>query len=119
MRIVGKAELMRMPKGTLFADYRENTWPLGPEMIFHSACHAQPGQEPTDFFFATICNPDADDANQMVERCDEMAERGATFPVSLVIQREGLFASEARYLVWEPSDVDRVITLLRGGEDPT
>jgi hypothetical protein len=119
VKIVSKAELMQMPKGTPFADYPESLrvpWPEGPEMILYGPV-LYGDDEPRDFFFTTISSPEAHDTGEMIEREDRMVQRGASFPVDLVIQREGLYDATRRYLVWEPDDVRRIINLLQGGDD--
>ncbi len=115
MRIVSKAELMRMPKGTLFADYRDNYWPDGPTMIFDSVAWSD--EQSSDFYFTLFDGPDANDSGEQFDRQIGMAERGESYPVGLVPQREGLYEESSRYLVWEPEDVARIIRLLAGPPD--
>jgi hypothetical protein len=120
MRIVSKAELVKMPKGTLFADFREDAdrmWTKGPEFILHSPVFLRDDEEPNDFFYASIDTPDHDDLWELVGNCDDMVRTGKSYPVDLVVAREGLYDSTSRYIVWEPDDVARIINLLQGGDE--
>lgn len=121
MKIVSKAELMRQPKGTLFADFHSKPgetmmWPNGPECILHGPCDPGEGNEPVDFFFITIGGPDAVDSSEHFDACFRMADDGEAYPIGLALQREGLYDPSKRYLVWEPEDVNRIIALLQGAE---
>lgn len=115
MRIVSKAELMRMPKGTLFADYRDGYWPDGPTMIFDSPAWSD--EKSSDFFFTLFSGPDANGSGEQWDRRDGMADRGESYPVGLIPQREGRYDESCRYLVWEPEDAARIIRLLNGDDD--
>lgn len=64
--------------------------------------------------------PEADLVCSLIDSGTETLNRpprGKSFPVDLTIAREGLYDETACYLVWEPEDVERIINLLRGGED--
>jgi hypothetical protein len=120
MKIVSKAELLQMPKGTPFADYRNTPdmlWTTPPTMILDSICYHTETGEAFDFFYTTVDSPEFHDTGELFERCDRMADHGDSYPVDLTIQREGLYDPDMRYIVWEPEDVQRIINLLQGGDD--
>ncbi|MGW6121485.1 hypothetical protein ACWFRF_20755 [Nocardia sp. NPDC055165] len=113
MKIVSKAELQAMPKGTPFAEYHPGAgWPQGFD-IFVAPCGYI-----DDFYYRSISSPENDGTSQLLEREDEMNVTGAAYPVDTDIGREGLHDPAMRYLVWEPEDVARIIHLLQGGDDP-
>jgi hypothetical protein len=112
MKIVSKAELQTMPKGTPFAEYLPGHWPDG-FMIFAGPCGYI-----DDFYYRSINCPESNGSDQMMDRQVEMVETGKAYPVDTDIGREGLHDPTMRYLVWEPEDVARIIHLLQGGDDP-
>lgn len=101
MRIVSRAELRKMPSGTLYAEYHPGRgWPSGPTDVFLGDMEGV-----NDFVCAGLGSPQSSDSNQMFERQHEMNESGAEYPVDLMAGRDGLFDDEMRYLVWDESDV--------------
>lgn len=114
MRIVSKAELLTLPKGTLFADYRpESCWPEGPSMVLVRA------DGDHDFLYRSIGSPDAISSDQLWDRERELyADTAVTYPMDLSIGREGMYEPDSTYLVWEPDDVKRLINVLLGNDDP-
>lgn len=120
MKIVSKSELMRMPKGTLFADFYngpDRMWTKGPEFILVAPCIPGDDGEPHDFMYISIDTPDHWDLDELINHCDEMVHTGSSYPVDLTIAREGLYDANCRYIVWEPEDVARIINLLQGGDE--
>jgi len=113
VKIVSKDELKKMPKGTPFAEYhgKEKMWPQSFD-IFVDDC-----EYIDDFHYRSMDSPEHDDSEQLWERQAEMGSGGASYPVDLEIDREGLYDPDTRYLVWEPDDVRRIINLLQGGDD--
>ncbi len=113
MKIVSKAELQQMPKGTPFAEYEPKAgWPQE-FLIFVAPCGYI-----DDFYYRSVSSPENSGTDQLIDREREMAEAGASYPVETDIDREGLHDPDLRYLVWEPEDVARIINLLQGGDDP-
>lgn len=120
MKIVSKSELVKMPKGALFADFRngpDRMWTKGPEFILVGPSRFSYNEEPNDFYYISLDTPDHHDTGELFQRCDDMAANGTSYPVDLVIQREGLYDSNRRYIVWEADDVARIINLLQGGDE--
>lgn len=115
MKIVGKAELKTMPKGTPFALYNPSpsfAWPDGFD-IFVGDCGFI-----DDFYYRSINCPENDGSDQLWERQREMYRTSISYPIDTDIGREGLHEPDTQYLVWEPEDVARIIHLLQGGDDP-
>lgn len=106
MRIVTKAELRKMPVGTLFADYygEDQAWPQGPTSIFLGDIEGM-----SDFLECGISSPENDGSDHLVEREDEMCKEGAAYPVDLGCSREGYYDDTMRYLVWDVADVAAIV----------
>lgn len=113
MRIVSKAELKTLPKGTPFALYlgEGKPWPQGFDILVGGDRHID------DFYYRSTNCPDADSSEEMWDRQREMTDTGAAYPVDLSIGREGYYDPDTRYLVWEPDDVRRIVHVLQGGDD--
>jgi hypothetical protein len=113
MRIVSKAELMAMPKGTPFASYygRQSRWPDGFNIFVSPTGNAD------DFYYRSTSSPEFEDSTQLFERQEAMDTVGTSYPVDVSIDRDGLYDPTDRYVVWEPDDVRRIINLLQGGDD--
>jgi hypothetical protein len=114
VRIVSKAELLMMPVGTPFAEYRAETgwWPEG-FMVF-----AGPDGF-NDFYYRSINTPENSGSDQLFERWEEMGRSSkVSYPVETDISRDGMYNPESLYLVWGAVDVERIINLLHGHDDP-
>lgn len=103
MKIVSKAELRKMPVGTLYVEYREGHWPDGPDSIFLGDIEYM-----SDFLECGIGSPESNGSSQMFDRQDEMDKAGAQYPVSLACGREGYYDDSMRYLVWDEADVREI-----------
>ncbi|MEU9515906.1 hypothetical protein [Micromonospora sp. NPDC048169] len=107
MKIVSKAELRKMPPGTLYAEYVEGrAWPQGPTDIF-----LRDIDYISDFNCTGIGSPEASGTVEMFDRELEMDEHGAEYPVDLCPGREGLYDDSLRYLVWDEADVAAIVSL--------
>lgn len=107
MKIVSKAELRKMPPGTLYAEYvKGRAWPQGPTDIFLGDIDYI-----SDFNCTDLGSPDASSSDEMLDRELEMDERGAEYPVDLCPGREGLYDDSLRYLVWDEADVAAIVAL--------
>lgn len=104
MRIVTKAELRKMPVGTLFADYHADRWPEGPESIFLGDLDYI-----SDFQYCSIDGPQNAGSSQLFEREREMDTEGTAYPVDLSCAREGYYDDTTRYLVWDEADVAAIV----------
>ncbi|MFE3052337.1 hypothetical protein [Nocardia sp. NPDC059239] len=112
MKIVSKAELMTMPKGTPFkaCPGRGSGWPQSLD-IFAGPCGYI-----DDFYYRSTDTPDARSSEELFERERAMDTTGVSYPVDLDVDREGYYDPDTRYLVWEPDDVRRIVHLLLGGD---
>ncbi|MFC4373280.1 hypothetical protein ACFO5K_04125 [Nocardia halotolerans] len=112
MRIVSKAELQTMPKGTPFAEYQpDGAWPDGFDIFVGDCGYID------DFYYRSINSPEHGGTHELIERRRDMAATGATYPVDTAVDREAYYDPDTRYVVWEPDDVARIIHLLQGGDD--
>jgi hypothetical protein len=97
MRIVSRAELMRMPAGTVYAEYEPHT--------FHGLNVTGGGCGP-DFLTCRLLDDfgsDSSDACGDIERLESGEEVSLTF--GECCGREGLFDDTKRYAVWSAADL--------------
>lgn len=116
MKIVSKAELKKMPKGTPFILYNRGpnvAWPDGFDIFVGPVTY-----DIDDFYYRSINYPEHGGSSDLSDRQDEMADTGKAFPMDTGVDREAYYDPDTRYLVWEPEDVARIIHLLQGGDDP-
>lgn len=107
MKIVSRAELKAMPRGTLYTEFHEGKdrgWPAGPNALFIGDC-----EYIDDFYTVGISTPDAESSAVLFDRQHEMGQQGTAYPVDLATDREALYEDHCRYLVWEPDDVRDII----------
>lgn len=105
MRIVSKAELRKMPPGTLYAEYEKGRrWPQGPENIFLGDIDYM-----SDFHCTGLGSPESSGSDEMFGHQHQMEESGAEYPVDLACGREGLYDDSTRYLVWDVADVAAIV----------
>lgn len=111
MRIVSKAELKAMPKGTPFAEFHPNgSWPQGFDIFVADCGYID------DFYYRSINTPLNSGSSDLSNRETEMHLAGTAYPIDCGVDREGYYDPDIRYLVWEPDDVSRIIALLQGGD---
>lgn len=108
MRIVTRQQLLEMPRGTLFAEAFDPC-NYGPLCIFG-------GEFGPDFTERSITACESDGSEQYIERSQEMWETGASYPVNTDYGREGMFDDSMRYLVYEPADIESIISELHRGQ---
>lgn len=102
MKIVPRAELITMPKGTLFAEVLENG-------TYSYLCIFGGYGTGPDFIERSIMAPESTGTEEYLERLEAMREQGASFPVNEDYGREGLFDDNLKYLVFEPADIASII----------
>lgn len=103
MKIVSKAELRKMPVGTLFVEHCEGHWPDGPHAIFLGDSVGI-----SDFYFCGIGSPENNGSSQLFDRHLEMEKDDTAYPIGLACDREGLYDDTLRYLVWDEADVREI-----------
>lgn len=99
MRILRKAEFLRMPIGTLFA--RGKPWAFEQLSVKGESLHNS-----DDFFAMDLVSIKSDGSSEWVERLDKMLETGVSYPLETDgYGRDGCFDSEDLFLVYELADL--------------
>jgi hypothetical protein len=112
MRIVDRKTFMDMPEGTVFSEIEER-WAVGELSVKVENLGT------VDFYEPNFTWVDADDSNIAIERLEEMWEdETVSYPVDSAIGRNGLFNYDAKYLVYEPEDVQYIVNTLTKGLKP-
>jgi hypothetical protein len=108
MRICRRPEFLELEKGTVFAEIL-GLWNVGPLRVKGMTAG-------TDFDTKVFNEVEADSTAQMIERFQEMAETGASYPVNLDPGLDGQHGPEgAMFLIYEDADVKKIVTLLLSG----
>lgn len=108
MIILTRKELMKLPAGTVWSYYEP--------CVFRGLYIKDSVYKPDypDFSVSDLIGAVANDSSvDFVAKCDEM-ESGASLPVDFEYSgREGMFDDRQLFSVYEPSDVDKLITRLQ------
>ena len=109
MRIVSRAELLDMPRGTLFAQ-ASGAGVYGELCIFG-------GPFGPDFTERSITGCQSDGSDDQWEREEAMWDSGASYPVNEDFGREGYFDHSMRYVVYEAADIASIVAGLQGDDN--
>jgi hypothetical protein len=96
MRIVRRAEFLKLPPGTLYVAGKR--WIFrGPELK-----HETTGN---DWYFQKFDWIEAHDSNEAIDRLEEMLESGVSYPLETSIGRDGSFSEDELFLIFEAADI--------------
>lgn len=100
MRVVKRSELLKMPHGTLFADYT-------PDIIGSLKVFADSASYSNDFCYRELICVDAHDSNEHFDIMEDAIEKGTSVKLDHEgWSRDGMFESMDRlYVVFEPADI--------------
>ena len=113
MKIYRREAFMRLPSGTIFA--KGKPWAFGELCRFDDAIRRDDGR-PFDFVYTPLVGIDmGEDSGEWASRMDDMLENGASYPINTMAGRDGCFDDDELFLVYEPADIEQLITLLRMG----
>lgn len=106
MKIVDRKTFLAMPAGTLFAKYEPCNF--GDLQIKGDSIH-------NDFFTQELSSSiECDNGIDFSDKLFDAAANGTSLPVDLQCQgRDGLFEEYQLFAVWEPTDVENLITRLQ------
>lgn len=110
MRLVRRQELMTLPAGTLFAELNE-PWIFGQLCLKGETIADDDGDR--DFWFRSLCWPQAFNSMEAVTRLEEMAaDSSVSYPVENAEQRDGMYDDAQVYAVYEASDARVLVECL-------
>jgi hypothetical protein len=104
MRIVRRKAFLKLPADTIYA-----TAPT-PDDINFGVMHVKAGTlASNDFVCLALNDIEAKDSGELMARYDAMLEDGASFPLRDSFGRDGMFADDEIYLVYESADLERIV----------
>lgn len=108
LKIVTKQEFLKLPKGTLFSKFEP--------YIFGDLAIKDDTLGTSDFFATYIADAVASDSvEDSWQRLDTAQQTGESLPMDFTeIRRDGTFEEDQLFAVWEPADVQALITELQG-----
>ena len=103
MKIVDREQFLKMPQGTVYAKV-PSKW------IVEDLCVKHESTNYNDWYYMSFSWVDADDSGDAIDRLDEMADNGASYPVQNSIARDGLMELDSNFLIYEKADIDFIVS---------
>lgn len=100
MRIVRRAEFMRLPAGTAFQKGKRWYW--------GGLCFKTDDVYSNDWRYVTVDDVDADDSGEAFERLEEMLSAGTSYPMADASTRDGCFDDEDLFLIYDAEDLTKI-----------
>lgn len=100
MRVVDRKTFLALPPGTAYCK--------GAKWYFNGLCFKHENAGTNDWYGFDPAWVDGNDSGECFDRLEEMAERGASYPMQDSISRDGLFDADALFLVFERDDLLRL-----------
>lgn len=104
MRIYNRKNFLKLPDGTIFCK--------GARWCFDNlSIKGQSGDN--DFFYVDLCNINADETGQLVDRLEDSLENGNSYTINNQTMRDGTFDEESIFLVYEKKDLELLIDIMK------
>ena len=116
MRIVPRADFLRLPIGTVFRKGQPcflGNLSIKGETLFNNGGQA-------DFYYHEVGDPEAASSEDYCVAFDE--QQDGTFPhrtVSITMERDGMFDDLDLFMVMDSADIQTIISMLRALAPPT
>lgn len=107
MKIINRTAFLAMPEGTVYAKTPQK-W------MIEDLCVKHETSPHNDWWYQSFDWVDAHDSGEAIDRLDEMADSGASYPVENSIARDGLFEDDCMFLIYEKDDIEYIVNALRG-----
>lgn len=110
MKIVNKQEFYKLPEGTIYSNYE----PCVFDGLKIKQSTIYDGDKPIDFFFENLIgNIDAKDSVQLVDVLIEAEENKTSIKLDFnCCERDGLYDENALYAIYEPGDIEKLVSKL-------
>lgn len=110
MKIYSRTAFMELPEGVLFV--KGGRCHFGGELCRKGDTIRRDGRG-IDWFYTPTATFDYQDTGQFVERFDEMADGGASYPLDTETgSRDGCFDDADMFLVYERADLARLAAVI-------
>jgi len=100
MRIVGLKEFLTLPPWTMYRKYQ----PCYTDDLLWK----QDSLGGRDWVYTAAAMPDGVDSGDVSNKCDDMAENAASYPVENWTSRDGLFDDSQLFMIYEKADIEVV-----------
>lgn len=104
MKIYNRKDFLKLPDGTIFCK--------GTKWCFDNLSIKGHSWD-NDFLYVDLCNIDAQDTGQWVDRLEESLKNGASFLINNNAARDGMFDEEGVFLVYEKKDLEFLIDIMK------
>lgn len=102
MKVYNRADFLTLPEGVIFCS--------GPQWAFGNLrVKGESLLRSNDFVCLELQWIDSRDSGEAVDRLDAMLQAGASYPMNGDYGRDGCFADEEVFLVWERADLERLM----------
>jgi hypothetical protein len=108
MRILNKEEFLALPVGVIYCCNRDRH-----HVGFSDLRIKDETVSASDWFEVTLTQYEHNDTGELCDRHDEMLA-GKSYPLEISACRNGLFEEENIFLVYEASDIAKLIIQLEG-----
>src|SRR4051812_22218193 len=109
MRIYRRNAFLALPPGVVYCQDEEYTF--SGLRIKDRTIHDDLGVA-IDWLFLDLQDIDAESSAQREDRYGDMYERGVSYPLNTLLERDGMFDPDPLFLVYEPDDLRALIALL-------
>lgn len=104
MRVYNRKGFLQLPDGTIFCK--------GTRWCFDNLSIKGHSWE-DDFLYVDLCNIDANESGQWVDRLEDSLSNGTSYPINNQAARDGLFDEDAIFLVFEEKDLEFLIDVMK------
>jgi len=107
MKIINKPDFLKLPIGTVYSDY-------GPFNITNFAIKGESLIESNDFYYTSIIDSiDSETSSDFFDILEKAEKEKTSFNIDLdVCSREGFFEKNQLFVIWEKSDIEKLIKKL-------
>lgn len=104
MKIVNRKDFLLLADGTIFCK--------GTKWCFDNLSIKGHSWE-SDFLYVDLCNIDANDTEQWVDRLEDSLSNGTSYPINNQAARDGMFDETDLFLIFEEKDLEFLIEIMK------
>lgn len=104
MKVYNRKDFLNLPQGTIFC--KGTKWYFDNISVKGSSLN-------NDFVYVDLCNIEANDTGQWVDRLEESLLKGVSFPINKDSARDGMFDDNSVFLVFEKEDLKYLIDIMK------
>ncbi len=104
MKIYSRKDFLNLPDGTIFCK--------GTKWCFDNLSIKGHSWD-NDFLYVDLCNIDAHDTGQWVDRLEDSLKNGTSYLINNNAARDGIFDEDAIFLVYEKEDLEFMSDIIK------